>query len=85
MYIFQKFISGLLTTLLSLLVVGIANAIPAIPHPIDVIQPDGSHLSIRLCGDESGFTVFTIDNLPILKNRDGFYEYIDPADISRCS
>ena len=85
MYIFQKFISGLLTTLLSLLVVGIANAIPAIPHPIDVIQPDGSHLSIRLCGDESGFTVFTIDSLPILKNRDGFYEYIDPADISRCS
>ena len=85
MNISRKIISGLFLTLLSLLGVETANAIPAIPHPIDVIQPDGSHLTIRMCGDESGFTVLTVDDLPIQKNRDGFYEYIDPADISRCS
>ena len=85
MNISRKIISGLFLILLSLLGVDTANAIPAIPHPIDVIQPDGSHLTIRMRGDESGFTVLTVDDLPILKNRDGFYEYIDPADISRCS
>lgn len=85
MKIFKKTLCSVALTL-SLLGAGLrANAIPAIPEPIKITQPDGSVITLCMHGDESGFMITTPDNLPVLKNTDGIYEYANPWDASQCS
>lgn len=51
-----------------------ASAIKAYPHPITVIQPDGSSLTIQLHGDE--FLNWTTCNGKLVQQaKDGFYYY----------
>lgn len=50
-------------------------AVPAYPFPIQVTQPDGTVLTIKLEGDEWFNYVTTEDGYLIVQNEDGFYEY----------
>jgi hypothetical protein len=52
-----------------------AQAVPATPHPIEIVQPDGQKLTIRLHGDEYYHYRTTLDGIRIAKNKKGFYCY----------
>jgi hypothetical protein len=49
--------------------------VPATPHPIEVLQPNGEKLTIRLHGDERKHYTTTIDGFVIMQNIKGFYCY----------
>ncbi|MFI3297941.1 MAG: hypothetical protein R3Y59_10030 [bacterium] len=49
--------------------------VPATPHPIEVIQPNGDTLTIRLFGDERGSYRTTVDGYLIAENKRGKYCY----------
>ncbi len=55
-----------------------ANAVRAISEPIEIKQKDGTSISLIARGDEKGFTAFTTDGIPVVKNAVGIYEYADP-------
>lgn len=76
---------GIILALIILSSGQLANAIPAFPEPIRIEQPDGSVITLRMYGDESGFKVVTTDNLPVMKNHEGIYEYVNPWNTSSCS
>lgn len=65
--------------LLLLLMAGLLSltmhAIPADPTPLQVTQPDGSTLTIKLHGDEFFHMTTTIDGYTVLKNANGYYTY----------
>jgi len=48
---------------------------PAIRIPIQVIQPDGSRLLVRLNGDEFGHFTTSVDGYLLKKNENGIYYY----------
>ena len=50
-------------------------AVPADPKPIQVTQPDGSTLTIKLHGDEFFHFTSTVDGYTVVKNAAGFYTY----------
>lgn len=52
-----------------------AMAIPAHPRPVDVIQSDGSKLTVRLVGDEFYHHVMTTDGYTLLQKKNGDYVY----------
>lgn len=52
-----------------------AYAVPAIPTPIQVIQPDGSKLTIRIVGDEFFNYQTTVDGYTIVRDEAGYYVY----------
>ncbi len=52
-----------------------SQAVPAYPHPVTVIQPDGTTLTVQLSGDESRKLKSTVDGYVIKKNDKGFYTY----------
>ena len=49
--------------------------VPAAPYPIDVVQPSGDTLTIRLIGDEWKHWSTTVDGYVIKKNNAGYYCY----------
>jgi len=51
------------------------SRVPATPHPIEVSQPNGEKLTIRLHGDERYHFRTTIDGFVIVQNEKGFYCY----------
>ena len=52
-----------------------AKAIPADPTPIQVTQPDGSTLTVKLNGDEFFHFTTTTDGYTVMKNAAGYYTY----------
>ena len=50
-------------------------AVPAIPYPVEITQPDGASLTIRLHGDEHFHYTTTEDGYMIVKNQQDFYVY----------
>jgi len=52
-----------------------ARAIPADPTPVQVMQPDGSTLTIKQHGDEFIHHTATTDGYTVLKNATGYYVY----------
>lgn len=52
-----------------------ALAIPADPTPIQVTQPDGSTLTVKLHGDEFFHFTTTTDGYTVIKNAAGYYTY----------
>lgn len=52
-----------------------ASAVPAIPTPQKVTQPDGTELTVRIKGDEFYGYLTTVDGYTIIKNDNGFYTY----------
>lgn len=51
------------------------RGVPATPYPIEVIQPNGDTLTIRLHGDEHYHFRTTLDNYAIMQNKKGYYCY----------
>ncbi|MDR3327520.1 MAG: M6 family metalloprotease domain-containing protein [Prevotellaceae bacterium] len=51
------------------------KAVPAYPFPVDITQPDGSVLTIRVHGDEHFAYVTTEDGYLLKQNANGVYEY----------
>lgn len=49
--------------------------VPAAPYPIDVVQPNGDTLTIRLIGDEWKHWTKTCDGFVVCQNERGFYCY----------
>lgn len=60
-----------------------SKAIPAYPHVVEYIQPDGTVLTISLTGDEHGHYYQTLDRIPVGKGDDGFFRYLDVPETSR--
>lgn len=65
--------------LLCILVITIATlsawAVPARPTPLDMVQPNGDTITVRLHGDEWFHFYTTIDGYLIAKNDKGYYCY----------
>ncbi len=51
------------------------RGVPATPYPIEVAQPNGDTITIRLFGDERGSYRTTMDGYVIVENRRGYYCY----------
>jgi len=51
------------------------SRVPAVPYPIEVSQPNGDKLTIRLHGDERYHFRTTIDGFVIVQDKNGFYCY----------
>lgn len=64
-----------LLLLSALLAASPLSAKKASPNPIDVIQPDGSKLTVILRGDERVHNYYTTDGQLIIRNDDGFFCY----------
>lgn len=52
-----------------------ASAVPAIPYPQKVTQPNGEELTVRIMGDEFYHYLATVDGYTIVKNDQGYYTY----------
>jgi len=50
-------------------------AVKAYPYPVEIIQPDGTKITIILKGDEHVKWAQTVDGYSILRNSKGVYEY----------
>ena len=50
-------------------------AVPATPYPVEVTQPDGTTLTIRLHGDEHFRYNSTLDGFLIVKNQQNAFVY----------
>lgn len=62
-------------TILSALACFMASAVPAIPYPQQVTQPNGETLTVRIMGDEFYNYLATVDGYTIVKNAQGYYTY----------
>ncbi len=64
-------------SLLSVMLFGVASvlAVPAAPYAIEMTQPDGSTIMIKLVGDEYASYETTEDGVPVVRGEDGFYRY----------
>ncbi|MBR2113384.1 MAG: M6 family metalloprotease domain-containing protein, partial [Prevotella sp.] len=56
------------------------QAVPAYPGTIQVRQPDGSYLTLRLLGDEWMHFNTTIDGYSVVKDQRGYYVYAELKD-----
>ena len=62
-------------TLLAILTLSSAFAAPARKAVTSYTQPDGSVVTVRLCGDEFFHFYTTEDGIPVTKCDDGFFRY----------
>ena len=62
-------------TILAALACLVASAVPAIPYPQQVTQPNGETLTVRIMGDEFYNYLTTVDGYTIVKNDQGYYTY----------
>lgn len=49
--------------------------VPATPHPMEYIQPNGDTIDIRLRGDENFHFHTTLDGYKIVKDKKGYFRY----------
>ena len=66
-----------LALLISFASVQQAAAIKAYPHPVKVMQPDGTTLMVRIHGDEASHYTSTLDGYMLAKDKEGFFCYVD--------
>ena len=63
------------TVIASALVTLAALAVPAVPTPIQVTQPDGTQLMIKIVGDEFFNYHTTVDGYTIVRDAAGYFVY----------
>lgn len=61
--------------LFSPLMIGSSHAVPANPRPMEITQPNGDKLTIRLRGDERHHWYITEDGVLISLNKKDYYCY----------
>jgi len=68
-----------LSILMMTMLLGIASsmAVPAHKKPIQVAQPDGTTVTIKLHGDEWLHFNTTVDGYSVVKNQQGYYVYAE--------
>lgn len=66
---------NVLTLIACALVAFAALAVPAVPTPIQVTQPDGTQLMIKIVGDEFFNYQTTVDGYTIVRNEAGYFVY----------
>ena len=61
------------------MLLGVASlwARPGYSKPVDVLQPDGTTVTLLMRGDEFLSFMTTIDGYTVVKGADGFYRYAD--------
>lgn len=69
------FIKSFLALFIAFFAFQASNAVKALPEVIEITQPDGSQLKIRLVGDEKFHYTTSEDGLLLLQNSSGIYEY----------
>ena len=62
-------------TILASIVAVSASAVPSRMRPVEVVQPDGSSLTVVAHGDEHFHYYATVDNVPLNLTSDGFRYY----------
>lgn len=62
-------------TILASIVAVSASAVPSRMRPVEVVQPDGSSLTVVAHGDEHFHYYATVDNVPLSLASDGFRYY----------
>jgi M6 family metalloprotease-like protein len=72
-----------LSVLVSCIAIYEAYAVRAIPLPVEVTQPDGSTLVIRLHGDEFFHYTTTEDGFMVVKNAQNFYVYAQVSQLGQ--
>lgn len=72
-----KFIQSALMATMLFGATATAYGVKANPRPATVVQPDGSHLTLRLNGDESFHYYSTEDGYAVERGTDGFFYYLD--------
>lgn len=61
----------LFTALISILSIALW-AVPAVPYPVEITQPDGTTIMVRLHGDEFHHFYTLLDGTPLKFNKQGF-------------
>lgn len=67
-------------TIVMLLTVATSWARPGYSKPVDVLQPDGSTVTLLMRGDEFLSFMTTTDGYTVIKGDDGFYRYAEKCD-----
>lgn len=57
-----------------------SHAVPAYPGMLQMNQPDGTIIQVRLIGDETGHYYLSSDNLLLIETPDGFF-YAEPDGV----
>lgn len=58
----------------------VMQAVPAVPHPVKLKQPDGTYVTILLHGDEWVNFTTTEDGYSVVKDQCGYYVYAELKD-----
>lgn len=71
-----------LSILMLVMLLGVASlwARPGYTKPVDVLQPDGTTVTLLMHGDEFQSFMTTIDGYTVIKGDDGFYRYAVKED-----
>ena len=51
------------------------KAMPALPHPVTVVQPDGTKVTVLLRGDEHLHWAETLDGFTLLRDNKGYFTF----------
>ena len=73
----KNYVSTLCAALLSCSVYTAAFAVPAMPTPITVTQPDGTKITIQLRGDEHLNWAETTDGFTLLRDSNGYWTFAE--------
>lgn len=65
----------LLVVMLTMMTLGQLMAVPARRQPIAFTQPDGTTVTVYLCGDEYQHFYTTTDGVPVTRSEDGYFYY----------
>ena len=72
----MRSISIFVTFLIVFLIPSVSlNAVPASPFPVNISQPDGTVLTIRIHGDEFFNYKTTVDGYPLIQDSKGIFTY----------
>ena len=74
----QKKMSKRIVLMMTLLLnVAVMLGRPAYSKPIDILQPDGTTVTLVMHGDEFQSFTTTADGYTVVKGSDGFYRYAE--------
>jgi len=74
-FVVQNYVQRIRHDTVDTTVIKSSKAVPAYPYPIEVKQPDGQILIIRIHGDEHSHFITTEDGYLLVQNIKGYYVY----------